>query len=483
MEQLYPVIGLEVHAQLTTHSKMFCGCSARYFDSPPNSHVCGVCSGMPGTLPVINGKAVEQAALTALALQCEVLGLSKFDRKNYQYPDIPKGYQISQYDLPIGRNGHLEYPMDDGVRSCGISRVHLEEDTGKSLHTTHDGREVSLLDYNRSGVPLMEIVTKPELHSAEEARAFFEALRRVLMYLQVSDGKLQEGSMRADVNVSLSGVDGQSGTKVEIKNLNSFRAVQRALEYELHRQRTVLLAGSALVQETRGWSEAQEITVSQRTKEYSQDYRYFPEPDLPPLIITEAHIEALAAQLPELPLARTSRLRAAYGLSADLAEVLTAERSLADFFEALVRAAPEVDPSTAAHWVSGDVLRLLNDADREIKDAPVSPEALGRLLAMISGQTVSGTAGKQVLERMFRSGEDPDVIVAREDLRQIVDEHALDELVDTVLREYEELAAEYRRGRTKVIEVLIGRVIQSSHKKANASQVREILERKLGSPG
>lgn len=479
---LEAVIGLEVHAQLLTASKMFCGCDARYASSAPNTHVCAVCAGMPGSLPVINRKAVEYTILSALALNCEVRAHSKFDRKNYPYPDIPKGFQISQYDMPIGEHGWLEYRVGNEVLRCGIRRVHLEEDTGKTSHVNVDGREVSLVDYNRSGVPLMEIVTEPELHSPEAAREFFAALRQILMYLGVCDGKLQEGSMRADVNVSLRMPDGSPGTKVEIKNLNSFRAVQRALEYEIERQRDVLGSGGSLAQETRGWSEEREVTVSQRTKEYAHDYRYFPEPDLPPLELKPERVAPLREAQPELPLVRELRFEDEYGLTVDTARVLTDEKPLADFFEAVVRAAPEVPARVAANWVTGDVLRLLNDSGSTLDTARVSPLALARLLTMAQAQTIAGPAAKQVLEEMFESGDDPDAIVRRRDLLQIVDPGELEPLVRQVLEENPAVVDNFRRGKTQALQALVGKVIAASNRRAHPQRSREILERLLDSP-
>lgn len=474
-----PVIGLEVHAQLLTKSKMFCGCSAAYADSQPNTQVCPVCSGMPGSLPVINREAVEDTLATALALHCEVPTRSKFDRKNYQYPDIPKGFQISQYDMPIGVRGWLEYSVGDERLRCGITRVHLEEDTGKSFHTASDGREVSLLDYNRSGVPLMEIVTEPELHSPEAAKEFFVTLRQLLMYLDVNDGKLQEGSMRADVNVSVRRSDGSLGDKVEIKNLNSFRAVEHALRYEVQRQAEILASGGAIVQETRGWSEKEEITVSQRSKEYAQDYRYFPEPDLPALVITRAHVDRVLSSLPEAPVARLERFQAQYSLSPYAARLLTDEKPMADFYETAVQSAPTVQPTTIANWVTGDLARLLNESGRSVESTGVTPASLGRLLSLVQDGTVSGAAGKRVLEDIFISGEQPDIVVEREGLRQIVDPEAIESIVDGVLAANEPLVAAYRKGKTNAIQALVGQVMKASRGSANPALARSTLERKL----
>lgn len=478
-----PVIGLEVHAQLLTRSKMFCGCDARYSSAPPNSHVCAICGGMPGSLPVINKLAMEQALLTALALHCEVPELTKFDRKNYQYPDIPKGYQISQYDMPIGVNGWLEYRLEGATLRCGITRVHVEEDTGKSLHLPMDGQDVSLVDYNRSGVPLMEIVTEPDLRSPEEARELFAALRQTLMYLRVCDGRLEEGSMRADVNVSLRKENDRPGTKVEIKNLNSFRAVERALQYEIDRQAAALGSGIQVIQETRGWSESQDVTISQRTKEYAQDYRYFPEPDLPPVAVSREWVRLVSERIPELPADRRVRFESQYGLPSRLSAVLTGDRDLAQFYERAIADVPGIDAKALANWVTGDYLRLLNDSGASVAESPVDPGDLGRLVQLVSSGSVSGPAGKHVLETMFETGEAPDAIVEREDLVQIADDVALEELVDAVLAQNEAMTAAYRSGKTNVVQALVGQIMKATRGRANPRRVREILDRKLGPAG
>ncbi|HEX6507090.1 MAG TPA: Asp-tRNA(Asn)/Glu-tRNA(Gln) amidotransferase subunit GatB, partial [Chloroflexota bacterium] len=451
--ELEPVIGLEIHAQLLTMSKMFCGCSAHYADAEPNTHVCAVCVGMPGALPVINSKAVEFTVMTARALHCRVDPTSKFDRKNYQYPDLPKGYQISQYDLPIGQDGWLDFAAGDATRRCGIVRVHLEEDTGKTSHTTVDGRDVSLVDYNRSGLPLMEIVSRPDLRSPEEAAEYFAALRQLLMYLGVSDGNLQEGSMRADVNVSVRRAGGELGTKVEIKNLNSFRAVQRALRFEIERQSRIIEASGQVEHETRGWSEERQITVSQRSKEYAQDYRYFPEPDLPALTFSEERVETIETSMPELPAERRDRLATEYGLSRDIATVITAERLRADFFERAARSASSVSATTVAHWLTGPIMGLLNESNLRVEDSLLQPEALGQLLTMVESGSVSGTAARtSVLPEMVRTGDPPDVIVTRLGLERIGDKAAIDALVDQVLAANDGMVAQYRAGKTQVLQ-------------------------------
>jgi aspartyl-tRNA(Asn)/glutamyl-tRNA(Gln) amidotransferase subunit B len=478
-EDLEPVIGLEVHAQLLTNSKMFCSCSADYADSPPNRHVCAVCGGMPGALPVVNARAVEYTVRAALALSCRVDESSKFDRKNYPYPDLPKGYQISQYDMPIGQDGVLDFRSGDEIRRCGIVRVHLEEDTGKTTHTTVDGGEVSLVDYNRSGVPLMEIVSRPELHSPEDAREYFAALRQILMFIHVSDGNLQEGGMRADVNVSLRRPGEPLGTKVEIKNLNSFRAVQRALEYEIARQSELLARGEPVIHETRGWSEERQITLGQRTKELAHDYRYFPEPDLPYLAFTPTQVEEIRIELPELPAAKRTRFHDQYGLPWATADVLTGEPQIATFFEDTVEADPSIPPNEAAKWIAGEVLRLLKETDRGSDSIPVPAPRLAELLGMVQRGAVSNTAAKTVLEDMFKSGEEPSAVVARLGLERIRDSSVTEGLVNQVLAENPSKVDQYRAGKTQVMQSLFGDVMKLSKGKADPVQIRDILQREL----
>jgi aspartyl-tRNA(Asn)/glutamyl-tRNA(Gln) amidotransferase subunit B len=476
-----PVVGLEVHAQLRTRSKMFCGCPADYSGAPPNTHCCPVCLGMPGSLPVINSRALEFGLITALALHSRIAPESKFDRKNYSYPDIPKGYQISQYDEPIGTGGWLEYESGDRTLRWDIRRVHLEEDTGKSLHTSVDGREVSLVDYNRAGVPLMEIVTEPAARTPAEARDFFEALRRVLMYLGVNDGNLQEGSMRADINVSLRLPGGEPGTKVEIKNLNSFRAVQRALEYEIERQSGLLRSGQRVEQETRGWSETVEITVGQRSKEYAHDYRYFPEPDLPPLRIADHELDRLRRSIPELPLARLERFRSQLDLTPLHAEVLSRDRNLADFFEGAVTAAAAASARSIANWMTGDVLRLLGERDETVDTGRVTPPQIAELVDLVERGEISTPAAKQTLEHMFDSGEAAASIVDRLGLRQVTDVDAVESLVLEVIAANPTLVDTYRAGKTNVIKRLMGEAMKASRGTANPETVMRVLEERLSS--
>jgi len=473
-----PVIGLEVHAQLQTRSKMFCGCDAHYFQAISNSHVCAVCGGMPGALPVINRRAVDMAVLTALALGCSVAPQSKFDRKNYPYPDLPKGYQISQYDLPIGHSGRLEYLVGETPYRCGVVRVHLEEDTGKSLHSEEiDDR--SFLDYNRCGVPLMEIVGEPDLRSADQARAYFETLRQVLMYLDVCDGNLQEGSMRADVNVSLHEPGAPYGAQVEIKNLNSFRAVFRALEHEIERQADVLQRGERVIRETRGWSEKREVTISQRSKEQAHDYRYFPEPDLPPLVFTGTYLSAMSGRLPELPAKKLERFQKQYGLAERIAGVLTQERVLADFFEDTVQAASQVGPNVIANWIVGDVLRLAKESGSSVTNMKLTPPLLGELLGLLQSGAINGTSAKVVLETVFTSGEAPSDVVTRLGLSRIADPAILTPAVRQVLHENQRLVASYLAGKTNVLQAIRGKVMKATDGKADMKAVDEIIAENL----
>lgn len=473
-----PVIGLEIHAQVLTKSKMFCGCSTSYAGAPPNTHVCSVCAGMPGSLPVINAAALEATILTALALNCRVLEDSKFDRKNYEYPDLPKGYQITQYDMPLARDGWLLYSVDGETERCGITRVHLEEDTGKSLHTRVEERDISMVDLNRAGVPLMEIVSAPDLRSGRSARAFFESLRHILIYLGVNDGNLQEGSLRADVNVSLQHPGGAPGTKVEIKNLNSFRAVERALDYEIERQRRVLEAGVSLVQETRGWSEDDEVTVAQRSKEYAHDYRYFPEPDLPPLVLGVELVDKVAQRLPELPAARFERFVSQYGLPPTSAGVLVSDPATADYFEAAVREAPD-SPLSVANWITGELLRVLKERGLSARSTPIPAERLGRLVRLVADGAVGGPAARNVFESMLESNEEPADVVGRLGLEQITETGELARLVNGAITTNPGAVADFRAGKVRALQALIGAVMRESRGKANAETVRRLLEERL----
>jgi aspartyl-tRNA(Asn)/glutamyl-tRNA(Gln) amidotransferase subunit B len=468
------VIGMEVHAQLLTESKMFCRCSADYAAAEPNTHVCPVCLGMPGMLPVINQKAVEYTVMTALALNCQIPEFSKFDRKNYFYPDLPKGYQISQYDLPLSRDGWLEIEADGEVRRIGIERVHLEEDTAKLVHLGGH----SLVDFNRAGVPLMEIVSRPDIRTPEEARRYLTKLRIILRYLGVNSGNMEEGAMRCEANISLRprGTS-ELGTKVEVKNLNSFHSVKLALEYEIERQARILKAGGRVEQVTMGWNEARGVTVVQRSKEYAHDYRYFPEPDLPPLVLSWEWVEGIRTSLPELPDARRDRFVEQYGLSRYDAEVLTAERPVADYFESCVRAYP--DAKAVANWITGELFRLLKATDAGIEAIKITPDALAELLTLVEKGSISINIAKDVFAEMFETGQPAAQIVREKGLAQISDAEELAPIVEQVIAENPGPVAEYLAGKEAVLRFLVGQVMKATRGKANPQLVTKLLQEKL----
>lgn len=474
-----PLVGLEVHAQLLTRSKMFCGCDARYWGASPNSHVCPVDLGLPGSLPVINQAAIDDAIMVALALNCRLADITRFDRKNYPYPDIPKGYQISQYDTPLARNGYIEFDVNGETQRVGITRVHLEEDTGKTIHAAVDGREVSLVDYNRSGVPLLEIVSEPDINSSDAAREYFAALREILVYLRVNSGDMQAGALRADVNVSVSKKGHDRGTKIEVKNLNSFRSVARAVEYEIARQIDVLEAGGFLSQETRGWDEAREVTVGHRSKEYAEDYRYFPEPDLPPLYLSREKIESIRAALPELAQTKRHRFMAEYGLSPYDAVVLTRHPALAELLDETVGLGSATDKKplakTAANWLTGEFLRLLNERQISVEDSRVTPEGLAGLLEILEQGRITNAMAKTVFEEMFTTGKAADAIVAEQSLDQIEDRSQLIPVVQKVIDENPNLASDYRTKDRKTEGPLVGKVMTATRGKANPAIVKVIL--------
>ena len=474
-----PVIGLEVHAQLLTRTKLFCACENR-FGAPPNTLVCPVCLALPGALPVPSRHAVTLALGAALALGCRVHEVSVFERKNYFYPDLPKGYQISQYQRPLAQDGALEVTGRDGVlRPIRIQRVHMEEDAGKLLHEGFAwSDEKSGVDLNRAGVPLIEIVSEPDLRSPEEAHEYLVALRAVLVYAGVSDGNMEEGSLRCDANVSVRPRGQQAlGTRAEIKNLNSFRPGARALEHEIARQVAVLGSGREVVQQTRLWNAERGETVAMRSKEEAHDYRYFPEPDLPPLIVDAAWIEEVRAALPELPAARRRRFVAQYALPAYDASVLTQERELADYFEAV--AAASGSAKAASNWVMTEVLRKLKEDARPLRDCPVAPERLAALLRLVAEGTISGKTAKDVFEAMWRTGEDPARIVEREGLRQLSDAGVLVALVSEVVAANPEQAASYRAGKTAALGWFVGQVMRRSGGRANPQRVNELLRQAL----
>ncbi|WP_069805791.1 Asp-tRNA(Asn)/Glu-tRNA(Gln) amidotransferase subunit GatB [Thermogemmatispora onikobensis] len=476
------VIGLEVHAQLTTRSKMFCSCSTDYANAAPNTHVCPICMGMPGVLPVINRQAVAYTIMTALALNCSIPEYSKFDRKNYPYPDLMKGYQISQYDLPLSRNGYLLIEHDGQVRRIGITRVHLEEDTAKLLH--RDG--YSLVDVNRAGTPLIEIVSEPDMRSPEEARLYMQKLREILVYLGVSSGRMEEGSLRCDANISVRPRGQQAlGVKTEIKNMNSFKALQQALEYEARRQIEVLRAGGAIQQETRGWDESRGVTVPQRSKEYAHDYRYFPEPDLPPLVISREWVEELRARLPELPDARRLRYQRDYSLSAQDADILTEEKALGDYFDQVMALSSHVQDRqararTASNWLLSEVVRLLHAHDIAPASCPLKPAALVNLLDLLDRQRITGKQAKEVLEEAFVSGELPETIVVRKGIQPpITDPQALERIIVEVIEANPKIVADYRSGKTNAAQYLVGQIMKRTRGQAKADLVQQLLRAKL----
>jgi aspartyl-tRNA(Asn)/glutamyl-tRNA(Gln) amidotransferase subunit B len=479
--QYETVIGIETHCELGTATKMFCACPAA-FGAEPNTQVCPVCLGEPGSLPVANGRAVEFAARIGLALHCRVAERSQFHRKNYFYPDMPKNYQISQYDEPLCVGGWLDVDVEGEVRRVGITRVHLEEDTGKSLHVGATGRihgaDYSLVDYNRAGIPLVEIVSEPDLRSAEEARAYAEELRAVLLALGVSDAKLEEGSMRFDVNVSIRPVGhAEFGTKVELKNLNSLRSLYRAVAFEADRQRRVLADGGRLTQETRHWDEGAGRTEPMRSKEFATDYRYFPEPDLVPIEATAPWVDGLRADLPELPAERRARLAEATGLPAKEVGWLARDPEVLAYFQSV---AAGRDPKVVASWVMGELQRDLREFDHTMASNPVGPERLGGLLDLLAAGTVSATAAKDVLAEMFTSEASPATIVERKGLAQISDTGELEVVVERVVAANPDLAEKFRGGKRGVLGALVGQVMRETRGRANPKLVSDLLERAIG---
>lgn len=476
-----PIIGLEVHAELQTRSKMFCSCPV--VDptvAQPNIAVCPVCSGMPGVLPVVNQRAVEYALRVALALNCQIANTSIFARKNYFYPDLPKGYQISQYEQPLARNGQLTILMPSGPREIRIRRVHLEEDTGKLTHITNDGENYSLVDLNRAGIPLLEIVSEPDLHSAEEVRSYAAGLRSILIYLGVNSGDMQKGVMRIEPNVSVRPVGQvEFGTRVEIKNLNSFRALERSVDYEIRRQSKLLKQGKRIIQETVGWDESREVTFTQRVKEQEDDYRYFPEPDLPPLVIDQNLIERIREEIPELPVEKYKRFRREYDLSEYDANVLVAEKAVADYFERSVAAVSEVSPKILANWLIGEFFGLLNQTGESIESARILPEEFAELASLVVRGEITQKTAKTVLAEMFSTGKTAKQIVSTGGLQQISDVDFIADLVDRSLSENPQQVADYLKGKESISQWLFGQVMRASKGKANPKVVQMELNRKL----
>src|ERR1700736_3165912 len=471
------VIGLEVHVELSTNSKMFCGCR-NVFGAEPNTLVCPVCLGMPGSLPVINRRAIEFLCKVGLALGCTIATHSKFDRKNYFYPDMPKNYQISQYDMPLTTGGSVQLPSGKIVR---LTRIHLEEDTGKNIHAGGHmaASDYTLVDYNRAGVPLMEIVSEPEITSPEEAEEYLLQLKTVLLYLGVSDVKMHEGSLRCDANVSIRPVGSTSlGTKAEVKNMNSFRSVVRALQFEIQRQEEAVRNGERIVQETRNWDETRGITYSTRSKEQAHDYRYFPDPDLVPMTINAQVIEAWRTELPELPLAKRDRIVREYGLSEYEAGILSEDRATADFFEQAARASSEA--KQVANWMLGDIRRFLEKHQKTLTTAAIKPEQLAELIALVKSGHISGKAAKEVCEALVVEGGDPRTIVKGRGLAQVSDSAAVSQIVDEAIAGNQESVAAYKTGKAKALEFIVGQIMKASRGKANVDMVRALLKERLG---
>ena len=481
MVEYEPVIGMEVHVELQTRSKMFCGCRVD-FGGDPNSRCCPVCLGLPGSLPVVNERAIELMSKTALALNCTIAAQCIFHRKNYYYPDLPKNYQISQYDYPLGENGYVEISVGGRNKKIAIRRVHMEEDTGKLLHV--EGGK-SYVDYNRSGVPLMEIVTLnppspglDQIESADEAREYLQRLRRIIVYLGVSDCKMEEGSLRCEPNISIRPKGREEfGTKTEIKNLNSFRAVHLGVDYELKRQEKVLRAGGEVVHETRRWDDGRGVTASMRSKEVEQEYRYFPDPDLVPMQFTQQWVEALRAQLPELPDAKIRRFTEDYGLSRDDAEVLTDSTELADFYDACAQGAR--DPKALANWITGEFLRLINATGTPIAETKLTPDHVRDMLDLVDKGTINRKIAKTVFEEMFNTGKRAGDVVKEKGLEQVTDTGAIESAVDKVLAENLNEVERFKGGEEKLLGFFVGQVMRETKGKANPGVVNKLLKQKL----
>ena len=475
-----PVIGLEVHVQLATRTKIFCGCPTS-FGAPPNSNVCPVCLGLPGALPVLNGPAVEMAIRASLALHCRVNEVSRFARKNYFYPDLPKGYQISQYDQPVSEHGWIEVEVEGQPRKkIGITRVHMEDDAGKSIHDgLRDSDRYTSVDLNRSGTPLIEIVTEPDMRSSDEAYAFLTEIKQVLQYVQVSTCDMEKGHLRCDANVSVRPKGAEKfGTKAEVKNLNSFRFLKQALDYEIARQVAVVESGGRVIQETRLYNPDLGETIGMRSKEHAHDYRYFPEPDLVPVRVSAEWMARIRETMVELPGDRRQRFIRDWGLREYDAQVLTSTRELSDYFERAARAAG--DPKAAANWVMGDLLGALKAQDKDIGESPVSAEDLGELVSLIGKGELSGKLAKGIFAKMLDGGGSARAIMEREGLKQISDSGALESMVDDVIAANPKQVEQYRSGKTTVINFLVGQVMKASRGQANTATVNEILKRKLG---
>lgn len=476
-----PVIGLEVHAEMETRSKMFCSCPVvDATTTEPNTAVCPVCTGMPGTLPVLNETAVEYALRVALALDCEINLVSIFARKNYFYPDLPKGYQISQYEQPLAENGHLTIQTEKGEKVVRIRRVHLEEDTGKLTHHAGEDGAFTLVDLNRAGVPLLEIVTEPDMNSAEEVRQFAMLLRSMLRYLGVNSGDMQKGVMRVEPNVSVHPADSMVlGTRTEIKNLNSFRALERSIAYEIERQSQALDLGDSVKQVTLGWDEVQEMTIVQRSKEEAHDYRYFPEPDLPPLVIDAAWVQKIRNSLPELPAVRLKRFKDQYQLSAYEAGVLTANIEVADYFEQVLSCGKGVTSKTAANWITGDLFNLLNQSGKEIADMPITPARLAELLDWIAKGGINQNSAREVLGKMFETGHSASQIITESGYQQISDPEAISVWVQEVIQKHPDQVDQYLAGKTTLFNWLFGQAMRVAQGRADPQLLRQELKGQL----
>ena len=469
------VIGLEVHSELATKSKIYCSCTTE-FGGEPNTHCCPICTGMPGVLPVLNKNVVEYAVRAGLATNCTIADFSKQDRKNYFYPDLPKAYQTSQYDLPLCQNGHIDIEVDGEQKRIGITRIHIEEDAGKLMHD--EWETGTLVDYNRCGVPLIEIVSEPDMRSAEEAKAFLEKLKAILEYTEVSDCKMQEGSLRADVNLSVR-PKGQKefGTRTEMKNLNSFRGIIRAIEAEAQRQISELESGGVIVQETRRWDDNKGVSYAMRSKEEAHDYRYFPEPDLVPIVVDKEHIEEIRTSLPELPDARKKRYVSEFGLPEYDAAMITTSKALADFFEQAV--SESNNAKAVSNWIMGDLMRILKDRGMEYDEIPFPPLYLAKMIALIDKGTISGTIAKKVFEKMFDSKKDPEVIVKEEGLEVVSDEGALAAVVKKILENNPQSVEDYKGGKEKGFGFLVGQAMKETRGKANPQLINKILKEEL----
>ena len=475
------VIGLEVHIQLMTKAKMFCHCSTDYIGKEPNTNTCPVCLGLPGSLPVLNKKVLEFAVRTALALNCKINKTSRFHRKNYFYPDLPKAYQISQYDLPLGVGGYMEISLPESreKRKIGITRVHIEEDAGKLIHEGDiTSSPYSLVDYNRCGIPLAEIVTEPDFRSPEEARIFLVKLRSIVQHLGVCDGNMEEGSLRCDANVSVRPEkSGDLGTKTEVKNMNSFRAVKKALQFEVDRQKKLLSEGEKVIQETRHWDELKNITVSMRSKEEAHDYRYFPEPDLLPLQVNSKIIEEIRRNLPELPEARKVRFIKVYQIPEYDAEILTSSKALGDYYEKV--SSLYSNAKILSNWIMGELMRYLNEEKVEIEDSPISPENLVEMLKLIDKGVISGKMAKDVFEKMFKTGKDAIQIVKESGITQITNENELIEVVESVIRENPKSVKDFNQGKEKALNYLVGQVMRYTKGRAKPDFVFKAIKQKI----